>query len=413
MEIVNVDKEAMIYQSNEVVEANYKLTTAEQKLVLALISLIDRDKEDFESIRVNANSLAEACGFTSKAKYSQLDQTFKKLASRLLSLRKRYKDRTSEYNTHWVQAYEYVKYHDDKKEGMSYIEFEMDDRLRPHFLQLKDCFLKTNLQTLISFSHIYSIRFYMIFRNRMKIGHIRLSFEEIRKLMELDAPVKSKSIKPKYTNMVNFKNRVIKHSIEEINNNKNCDITVEYKYYRNPNSRAYAGVDFTFSYREKNKTSDEVSKPALPELTEEQQELKQKLVGYDVPDEQAAELVSKYDCERIERNIGYSLEHATTNLGKYLLNSIEKDYAMSAITTKEIKEREQERKETEVKEKNERQKATIREELNKQNEEYVHEITKFEIEQIKARMMKGEDIGDRMRKRLEYFELTPIDVLNM
>ena len=55
-ELQVISENAIVVQSNELIEANYKLSTAEQRLILALASQIDTRKPDFEIVRVTAKS---------------------------------------------------------------------------------------------------------------------------------------------------------------------------------------------------------------------------------------------------------------------------------------------------------------------------------------------------------------------
>lgn len=234
-ELQVVNDNAILVQSGELVEANYKLTISEQRLILALSSQIDTRKANFEIIRVTAKSLSDACGFNSKGGYRQLQQTAKKLLNRSLIIKNRNNDDWD--GTHWVQ---YCKYRSQKKDNIdaSYIEVEFDKRLCPHLLQLSNKFLKSNLRQLVSLSHIYSIRFYMIFRNlanNLTQCQKKYTFTEIITLLELPKTYE-KSI-------VNLKYKVIKIAIDEIN--EKSDIEVKYEYYRG-GGRAHIGVIFTF-----------------------------------------------------------------------------------------------------------------------------------------------------------------------
>ena len=257
-ELQVISENAIVVQSNELIEANYKLSTAEQRLILALASQIDTRKSDFEIVRVTAKSLSEACGFNSKGGYRQLQQTAKKLLNRSLIIKNRNNDDWD--GTHWVQ---YCKYRSQKKDDIdgSYIEVEFDKRLCPHLLQLSNKFLKANLNQLVSFSHIYSTRFYMIFRNlvnNLPKCTKKYTFKEIINLLEL----------PKsYEKTVDLKNKVIKVSVNEIN--AKSDIEVEYEYYRG-GGRAHIGVLFTF-WRKQTKQIEtgEKENPITDELAEQ------------------------------------------------------------------------------------------------------------------------------------------------
>lgn len=254
-ELQIVDSKAIIVQSSELVEANYKLSIAEQRLILALASQIDTKKEDFEIVKVTAKSLSEVCNFTSKNNYAQLQQTVKKILNRSIIIKRR--NSNDWYGTHWVQSCEYrsVKNNDV---DCSYVEVEFDKRLCPHLLQLSNRFLRTDLNRLVSFKHTYSTRFYMIFRNlvnNLPKCTKKYSFKEIIKLLGLPKTYEQ------YT--INIKNKVIKIAVEEIN--KTTDIFVKYEYYTE-GGRAHVGVIFTFW--KKNTETNEINQPKLVEPPE-------------------------------------------------------------------------------------------------------------------------------------------------
>lgn len=256
-ELQTVTENAIVVQSNELVEANYKLSPTEQKLILALASQIDTRKDNFEVVRVTAKSLSEACGFNIKGGYRQLQQTAKKILNRSLIIRNR--NNNDWDGTHWVQ---YCKYRSIKNNNTdcSYIEVEFDKRLCPHLLKLSHKFLKANLNQLVSFKHRYSIRFYMIFRNlvnNLPNCTKKYTFKDILQLLEL----------PKsYEKTVDLKNKVIKVATDEIN--EKSDIEVKYEYYRE-GGRAHIGVIFTF-WKKTNKK--EIAPASADERADAEQE---------------------------------------------------------------------------------------------------------------------------------------------
>ena len=231
-EVTNINCDSFVRQSNEIIEANYKLTIAEQKIMLCFIANIDTTKSNFEVSQISAKSLSAACGFNPKSGYRQLQLTLKKLLGRSIILQRR--DGSGWYGSHWVQSCDYVP----SKAGedhLSYVQYELDSQLCPYFLQLRERFLKSDLKSLVSFSHIYSVRFYMIFKNRLEIGHIRYTFADLIKLFELPKSYEAST--------ANLKNKIIKLSVNEIN--KKSNIVVEYTYYKG-NGRKHIGVDFKF-----------------------------------------------------------------------------------------------------------------------------------------------------------------------
>lgn len=319
-EIKNIDENAVVRQSNEIIEANYKLTVAEQKVVLNMIAQIDNNLTDFEKIRISVKSLSKACGFTQKNGYQQLQKIVKKLLGRTIFLQQR--NGSGWYGSHWVQSCRYVRLVDGD-EDCSYIEYKMDSELCPHFLQLKERFLKSKMQTLVSFNHVYSTRFYMIFKNRVKIGHIRYSFEALCKLLELPKSYNKSAI--------NLKNKVIKVAVEEIN--EKSDILVEYTYYKE-GGRAHVGVDFTFCNKSKKAVINPISKHPVKrrKLTDEEQAMYDRLTNPDrwnISDDVARKRIKKHSIEMLDANIRYAWKYRSgkANLGGWLISCFDGNYA--------------------------------------------------------------------------------------
>ncbi|WP_417502779.1 replication initiation protein [Mitsuokella jalaludinii] len=328
-EIRQVDEHAMVVQSNEIVEANYRLTAAEQKVILNLIAQLDTTREDFEVGRISARSLSDACGFTPKNGYQQLQAVVKKLMNRSIVLQRR--DGSGWYASHWVQTCDYRKVEDGDGD-CSYIEFEMDRRLCPHFLQLRERFLSSELRNLVQFTHIYSTRFYMIFRNRVKIGHMRYTFDELRKLLEL-----SKG----YKKSIDIKNKIIKVAIAEIN--EKSDIHVDFSYYKQ-GGRTHVGVDFEFYLKQQEQPKPISKRPTKRgKLSDEQQEMYDRLTNPDrwaITDDVARKLIKNYPLNMLDANLDYAYRYrrGKHSLGGWLMSCIEKDAAGQAKARKAERE---------------------------------------------------------------------------
>lgn len=330
-EIRTVSPQAIVRQSSELVEANYRLSVSEQKVILNFISQIDSSKNELGVMRIGAKSLSDACGFNAQSGYRQLQETLKKLLNRSIILQRR--DGSGWYGSHWVQSCDYVKLEDGDSD-CSYVEFELDNRLLPHFVQLKERFLKSDLKSLLHFSRVYSSRFYMIFKNRMKIGHIRYTFAEIIKLMELPKAYAKRT--------TNIKEKVIKVAVEEIN--EITDIEVEYSYYKQ-GGRAHVGVDFTFHLKAQEQPKPISEHPIKRvKLSDEEQELFDRMTNPDrwnITEDVARKMLKAYPLDVIDANLDYAYRYrkGKVSLGGWLISCIEKDAAG------EEKKRKAERKE--------------------------------------------------------------------
>lgn len=334
-EVKKVDENAIIRQSSELTEANYKLTVAEQKVILNFIAQLDTNKGNIEAARIGAKSLSDACGFNPKSGYRQLQQVLKKLLNRSIILQRR--DGSGWYGSHWVQSCDYVNITDGDGD-CSYVEYKLDEKLCPHFLQLRERFLKSDLKSLVSFSHVYSTRFYMIFKNRMKIGNIRYSFDELIKLLELPKTYAKRT--------TNIKEKIIKVAIDEINDKS--DITVEKNYYKD-GGRAHVGVDFTFYLKAKD-TVKPISEHAVKrvKLSDEEQAMLERLTNperWNISEDVARKFIKKHTLGMLDANIIYAWKYkkGKENLGGWLISCIKKDCAGEEAKRKAQRKEEEKR----------------------------------------------------------------------
>lgn len=318
-EIKQVDEYAVVRQSNELVEANYRLTMAEQKVILNFIAQLDTTQTNFTVGRIKAKSLSDACGFNAKSGYRQLQEVLKKLLSRSVILQRR--DGTGWYGSHWVQSCDYVKASNGDSD-CAYVEYQLDERLCPHFLQLRERFLKAELKSLIGFTHIYSTRFYMIFKNRIKIGTVRYSFQDLCQLLDLPRAYQKKTS--------DLKSRVIKVAVKEIN--EKSDIMVEYAYYKD-GGRAHVGVEFTFYAKNKKRMIPFSTHPTRKKvLTDEAQEMLHRMMDPDrwnITEDVARKMIRKHPLDMLDANIRYAYKYrkGKHSLGGWLIKCIENDEA--------------------------------------------------------------------------------------
>ena len=318
-DVKQIDEYALIRQSNELVEANYRLTLGEQKVILNFIAQLDTNQENFTVARINAKSLSDACGFNAKSGYRQLQDVLKKLLSRSVILQRR--DGSGWYGSHWVQSCDYVKAENGTSD-CAYVEYKLDERLCPHFLRLRERFLKVELKSLIAFTHVYSTRFYMIFKNRIKIGHARYSFQDLCQLLELPPAYQKKT--------ADLKSRVIKVAVAEIN--EKSDITVNYAYYKD-GGRAHVGVDFTFYVKKQDAPVPLSEHPVRRrKLTGEKQEMLLRLMNperWNITEDVARKMIKKHTLKMLDANIRYAYKYrkGKHSLGGWLIKCIENDEA--------------------------------------------------------------------------------------
>ena len=201
-------KNGLVTRSNKLIEARYKLSLVEQKVIYAIISMIQPNDEVFFTYRIKIADLAKICGFNSKTVYKQLEEVTRTLRSRGLTIRRE----NSVLQTGWISSAEYFE-----SEGI--VEFCLDWKLEPYLLQLKGEFTKMQMAELMSFKSQYTGRIYELVYQYKSIGQRRMTIEEIREYLSLEDT--------EYVLFGNLKAKVIEPAIKEIN--ANTSLSLSYK----------------------------------------------------------------------------------------------------------------------------------------------------------------------------------------
>lgn len=189
--------------ANQLIEAKYKLSTTEQKILHMLIAQINFNDTDLKLYSFNASDFMSILG----TDYVKLT---KKSLRTLLHSEVLINKEKSTFETNWLSSAEYF-------EGGK-IELEFSEKLRPYLIQLKKDFTKYNITEILSFKSKFSIRIYLILKQYIAVGERTLNFEELKEMLQVS------ELYPKYCN---FKQKVLKIAHEEIN--RLSDLKIEYE----------------------------------------------------------------------------------------------------------------------------------------------------------------------------------------
>lgn len=174
-----LDNKNKIVKSNAIIEAKYKLSLLEQKLILLMASLINREDTDFKFCRVKIQTFINFLGIQASEYhgiYDNVRRIVKQLASKPVSIER---EDGSWLILNWVASAEYIP-----KEGV--IEFEFSSKLRPYLLELKKSFTTYRLKYVISLNSSYSIRIYELLKQYEKIGSRRFLVDELKQILGVE-----------------------------------------------------------------------------------------------------------------------------------------------------------------------------------------------------------------------------------
>jgi plasmid replication initiation protein len=210
-------KKTMVVQSNSLVEARYKLTNLEQRLIFSLISKIRAEDDDLQKYDISLKELSQLMGIDLADAYKELVRITKHLMSRVLSIRSA---QGNLVQIHWLCRAEH-------KKGSVVLSFMPE--LKPYLLQLKSEFTICDLAIITGFGGKYTIRLYMLLRQYTSIGWRGFELEELREILGIE--------KGEYSEYKRFSQRVLAQAkkemeaIDEAGRHK-CDLTFEVETIR-------------------------------------------------------------------------------------------------------------------------------------------------------------------------------------
>src|SRR5699024_4596421 len=99
------------------------------------------------------------------------------------------------------------------------IQFSFEPKLKPYLLQLKRTFTSYRLSNILSLGSYYTIRIYELLKKWETVGKWETSLEYLKNLLGIT--------QKSYKVYGNLKNRVIKPSVEELNDKTDINVTYE------------------------------------------------------------------------------------------------------------------------------------------------------------------------------------------
>jgi len=188
---------ALVTKSNDLVEASYKLSTNEQKIILMLTASLRMDDEEFRSFSISVRELNDILGLKHQNTYKDIRKLVLGLQKKTLSI---YKDNLI-VDVNWLAA---AKYHLDK--GM--VELRFDEDLKGYLLGLKDRFTSYPFHEVIQFKSQFTFRIFELLKQYEKLKTRTLPLEELRTMLRIEPE--------QYQPYANLKNRVLLSAQSEL-----------------------------------------------------------------------------------------------------------------------------------------------------------------------------------------------------
>ena len=202
-----------VRQANPLIDASYQIATkGEAQLIRLLISQIHPDDEDFKLYKISVVDFANLFGLNDRDGriYERIENASIALLSRTISIR----DGKDWLHMNWLSSAKY-------KHGSGYVELRFDVNLKPYLLQLKGYYTQYNLDKIVSFKSLYTIRLFELLKKEefktTKNGFKRsFEYDELRDKLGIE--------NSEYLFFKDFRVRVIDTAKREINQNSDIFI---------------------------------------------------------------------------------------------------------------------------------------------------------------------------------------------
>ena len=225
-------KDNLVVKSNDLVIATYTMTTKEKELLLACISQIDSrsDTADISKQTKFTVTVQEMKDLFYKGKsqdnaFRDLEQASNRLFDREVTIKL---EGDKWMRTRFVSS---VLFNPDSSE----VTLAFAEDILPYLTQLKANFTKYKLIEITELSSIHAIRLYeliVMWVNQYQYNK-QLDLDDFRYIM---------GVKDKYKQFGQLRERVIETAINEINENTNYKISVEYRKVK----RTYVSLTLKF-----------------------------------------------------------------------------------------------------------------------------------------------------------------------
>lgn len=209
-----------VVKSNHVIEASYRLTLNEQRLILLCIEQISKGQAitPQTGFNVRASDLIDSFGVNKKNAYSDLKEVAEVLFNRFLTIYQPDPDepKLESTRTRWITAIDYIP-----DEGRVKLYFA--HKVIPYISMLESGFTRYSIEHVANMTSVYGIRFYELFKcwlmgDKSKIKSIGI--DELKELLDL---------KGQYPSIKDFKKYALERGLEDVNQHTDLQAAYETK----------------------------------------------------------------------------------------------------------------------------------------------------------------------------------------
>lgn len=209
-----MDSELQVVKSNHIIEASYRLSLIEQRIILSAITQVKRGATVTDEVlySVSATDLAKLTGTDIRTTYRDLQDAAERLQNRRVTLilepdgvTIRSKRRRV---TCWVQSIDYI-------DGEGRIEMRFGKDILPYLTGLQREFTRYALTDVIKMTSAYAVRLYELLAQQPS-GRREIALSDLRRWLQLE---------DRYESIRDFKRWVLDPAVEQINEHSPLTVT--------------------------------------------------------------------------------------------------------------------------------------------------------------------------------------------
>lgn len=218
-----MERDYIVTKSNKLIYASYDLSSNQQKLIMALASMVQPQDTEFQEYTLKIKDFIQLLGITDQSKYKEVPLMTKDLMKKVFEIR----NGNEILQLSWLASARY-KIH----EGVVILKFAPD--LKPYLLQLKEFYTSYRLSNVLNLKSKYSIRLYEVLKSNQykKQKCFDIELIELKRILGADTQA--------YVLYSNFKSRVLNKSNEELQ--EKTDIYFDYDEEKE--GRKVTGIKF-------------------------------------------------------------------------------------------------------------------------------------------------------------------------
>jgi len=245
-----ISKKELVVKSNKIVEASYRLTLNEQRIILySICRAREEQKGLFPDLPVTITAESFAKQFPSIEKgsvYGQLKDAMNALYARSVTIHDT--DPATGFprvkETRWLSEKAYI-------DGAGHVQVIFTPKVIEHITRLEAEFTSYQLEKVSNMTSAHAIRIYEMLAQYREVGTRELNLKWLRNALQI--------ADDEYKLTGDFKKWVLDAAVEQIN--KHSDLKVSYE----PKKTSRAITDFVFKIKDKNAPAKSKKPVAAPD----------------------------------------------------------------------------------------------------------------------------------------------------